>query len=261
MRCPLLDNDLILIEEAAREAGKIAKRYFKKDPKTWDKAKNAGPVTQADLDIDHMLRHHLLSARSNYGWLSEETEDTKNRLLTDVVFIVDPIDGTRSFINGALHWGHSLAVAKNGQVQVAAVFMPMLDMMFTAVLNGGAFLNKQPVSVSKRQKIEGADILSSKANLGDEFWPGGLPNIKRSFRSSIAYRLCLVANGMFDGMLTLRPTWEWDVAAGSLIASEAGGLATDQNGQELIFNSPIGQLNGIVSSNPYIHARLMKGLR
>jgi Archaeal fructose-1,6-bisphosphatase and related enzymes of inositol monophosphatase family len=103
--------------------------------------------------------------------------------------------------------------------------------------------------------------LSSKANLADEFWPGGLPKIKRSFRSSIAYRLCLVANGEFDGMLTLRPTWEWDVAAGSLIASEAGGLATDQNGRELVFNSPIGQLNGIVSSNSCIHAGLMNGLR
>ena len=131
-------NDLTLIENAAREAGEVAKSHFKHSPQIWDKENNAGPVTQADLDVDHMLRNELSVARPTYGWLSEETDDTKDRLSTDTVFIVDPIDGTRAFIEGAPHWAHSLAIVKKGRVQSAVVFMPVLDLMFTASLNGGA---------------------------------------------------------------------------------------------------------------------------
>ena len=254
-------NDLTLIENAAREAGEIAKSHFKNNPQIWDKANNAGPVTQADLAVDRMLRNQLLAARPTYGWFSEETDDNGDRQSKDIVFIVDPIDGTRAFIEGTPHWAHSLAIVKEGRVQSAAVFLPMLDLMFTASLKGGAFLNSRPISVANRKYTKGADILSSKANFNHEFWPGGFPNLKRSFRSSLAYRLCLVANGDFDGMLTLRPTWEWDVAAGCLIVNEAGGLATDQIGEEPIFNSVSGQLNGIVASNSNIHAGLMTGLR
>ena len=254
-------NDLTLIEGAARDAGEVAKSHFKHSPQIWDKENNAGPVTQADLDVDHMLRNELSAARPTYGWLSEETDDTKDRLSTDTVFIVDPIDGTRAFIEGTPHWAHSLAIVKKGRVQSAVVFLPILDLMFTASLNGGAFLNGCPISVGDRQNTNGADILSTKANFNNEFWPGGFPDLKRSFRSSLAYRLCLVANGDFDGMLTLRVTWEWDVAAGCLIVNEAGGLATNQSGEEIIFNSYAGQINGIVASNSKIHAGLMIGLR
>ena len=241
-------NDLTLIENAAREAGEIAKSHFKNNPQIWDKANNAGPVTQADLDVDFLLRDQLLAARPTYGWLSEETEDTTDRLSTDNVFIVDPIDGTRAFIEGAPHWAHSLAIVKKGRVQSAVVFLPILDLMFTASLKGGAFLNGRAISVGDRQYTNGADILSSKSNFNDEFWPGGFPGLKRSFRSSLAYRLCLVASGDFDGMLTLRPTWEWDVAAGTLILAEAGGYATTQKGQAIQFNNPHPQLDGLVAA-------------
>ena len=132
--------------------------------------------------------------------------------------------------------------------------------MFTATLGGGAYLNDLPITVSARRETSGANILSSKANFREEFWPGGFPDLKRGFRSSLAYRLCLVANGEFDGMLTLRPTWEWDVAAGCLIVSEAGGLATDRTGAGAVFNSAGGQLNGIVASNSDIHFGLIGGL-
>ena len=114
-------NDLILLNEAARAAGDIAKHYFKKNPKVWDKGGTAGPVTEADLEVDRMLSSDLRLARPGYGWLSEETEDTTDRLSKESVFIVDPIDGTRSFIAGTPHWAHSLAVAKSGFIQAAAV--------------------------------------------------------------------------------------------------------------------------------------------
>ena len=256
----MLVNDLVLLTKAARAAGDIATSYFQKSPKVWDKGGTAGPVTEADLEVDRMLSSDLCAARPSYGWLSEETEDSADRLSQEYVFIIDPIDGTRAFIEGAPHWAHSLAIAKSGRIQAAAVYMPMLDLMFTATLGGGAYLNDLPITVSARCETPGANILSSKANFREEFWPGGFPDLKRSFRSSLAYRLCLVASGEFDGMLTLRPTWEWDVAAGCLIVSEAGGLATDRTGVDAVFNSAGGQLNGIVASNSDIHFGLMGGL-
>ena len=253
-------NDLTLLSDAARAAGDIAKHYFQKSPKAWDKGGTAGPVTEADLEVDRMLSCDLCTTRPSYGWLSEETEDSADRLSNEHVFIVDPIDGTRAFIEGELHWAHSLAISRSGRIQTAVVYMPMLDLMFTATNDGGAYLNGVRIMVSARIETQGANILSSKANFQKEFWPGGFPDLKRSFRSSLAYRLCLVANGEFDGMLTLRPTWEWDVAAGCLIVSEAGGLATDQTGVKPVFNSKVGQLNGIVASNSDIHFGLIAGL-
>ena len=77
---------------------------------------------------------------------------------------------------------------------------------------------------------------------------GAFPDVKLAFRSSLAYRLCLVAQGQFDAMITLRPTWEWDVAAGTLILAEAGGNATTQKGQAIAFNNPHPQLDGLVAA-------------
>ncbi|MGB0798247.1 MAG: inositol monophosphatase family protein, partial [Planktomarina sp.] len=138
--------------------------------------------------------------------------------------------------------------------------LPVVDLLFTATKNGGAFLNGDPIQVTTRSQTPGACILASKANFQDKYWPGGFPDIRRSFRSSLAYRLCLVAQGSFDGMLTLRPTWEWDVAAGCLIVEESGGVATDQIGAQTTFNNPTPQLHGIVASNTNIHRDLMAGL-
>lgn len=254
------ENDLGLLSTTLRHAGTIALGFFKADPKTWDKGGGAGPVTEADLAVNDYLERTFTTARPDYAWLSEETEDTTDRLTKDHVFIVDPIDGTRAFIEGNSHWSHSVAIAQKGQVETAAVYLPVTDMMFTAQRGKGAFLNGQPINVSERNQINGATILSAKSNFDAKHWPSGFPDIERAFRSSLAYRLCLVAEGAFDGMLTLRPTWEWDVAAGSLIVQEAGGRVTNQRGDRPVFNNPTPQLNGMVAANTPVHQGLLTGL-
>ena len=88
-------------------------------------------------------------------------------------------------------------------------------------------------------------------------WPGGVPDLKRSFRPSLAYRLCLVAQGRFDAMLAFRPTWEWDIAAGALIAARAGAVATDGAGAALLFNAADPRTNGVLVAGPGLHAELM----
>lgn len=253
-------TDLDLLVDAARSAGDIAMRHFRSNPEIWEKDDNAGPVTEADLAVDRMLRDSLRAARPDYGWLSEETEDDGTRLYSDTLFIVDPIDGTRAFIEGSKDWGHSLAVVRNGQVTAAAVYMPVRDEMFAASRGGGATRNGLAIKVSTQLSIESADVLATRPNLAPEHWKDSTPpDFKRSFRSSLAYRLCLVANGRFDAMLTLRPSWEWDIAAGSLIIEEAGGWATDRSGNALRFNNPVPKVDGVVAGGA-LHPRLMDRL-
>lgn len=248
------ERDLALLTEAAREAGRIALRYWRREHKVWDKGGEHGPVTEADLAVNDMLKARLLAARPDYGWLSEETPDSTDRLAVDTLFIVDPIDGTRAFVAGEESFAHSLAVVQRGRVTAGVVYLPALDRIYTASEASPAMKDGQPIMASGRERLERANILTTKAILVPEKWPGGVPEIERSFRASLAYRMCLAAEGRFDGMLTLRDTWEWDIAAGSLIAERAGAVVTDRLGKALRFNTPGAMAQGVLALPPKLHA-------
>lgn len=254
------ESDLALLADAALAAGEIARRHFGRGPEVWQKPDGAGPVSAADLEIDAMLRAELLAARPGYGWLSEETPDTPARLDARRVFIVDPLDGTAAFLAGQRGFAHSLAVAEAGRVIAAAVAVPMLGRLYTAAAGAGAWLDGRPIAVSGRGALEGAGILAARPQLDPAHWPGGVPPVERHFRSSLAYRLCAVAAGRFDAMLTLRDTWEWDIAAGSLIVAEAGGRVTDRHGRTPLFNSPPARQAGVLAGSPAVHAGLLARL-
>ena len=250
-------TDLALLVDAARKSGDIAKGFFGQNPDIWHKPDDAGPVTAADLAVNDMLLATLPAARPDYGWLSEETDDSTARLDTKRQFVVDPIDGTRAFIEGSKDWAHSLAIVENGAVTAAAVYLPMRDLMFTASVGEGATCNGSPIATAMQPVLNDATVLSHKANFNGKYWKGGCaPTIKKAFRSSLAYRLCLVADGTFDAMITFRPTWEWDIAAGTLIVSEAGGTCTTQAGQVMRFNNPKPQIAGVVAGGA-VHAPLL----
>ncbi len=254
------ETDLALLIRAARDAGEIATRFTGATAKTWDKPHGAGPVTEADLAVNEMLQSDLLSARPGYGWLSEESDDTSARLACARTFIIDPIDGTRSFIEGARTWAHSLAIAEHGTVTAAVIYLPMLDKLYTAAAGQGAFLNGAPITTGSRDSLTNATILAAKSIFDDQHWHGPVPDISRAYRPSLAYRLSLVAEGRFDAMLTLRPTWEWDVAAGDLILREASARTSDRTGAALRFNNPTPQVNGIVAANPALHHCVVSAL-
>ena len=252
------DADLALLIDAARAAGEIAARHFQRDPDVWHKPDDAGPVTEADIAIDTMLRETLLAARPDYGWLSEETPDTPARLGTRRLFIVDPIDGTRAFIDGSRAFAHSLAVVDDGQVTAGVVFLPMMDKLYASAVGQGATLNGTPIAASVITSEANANVLTTKTNLCADHWPGGVPQITPQFRSSLAYRMSLVAEGRFDAMMTFRDTWEWDIAAGALIAAEAGAVISDGYGHPIRFNNPSAQVAGVVTGAPGLHAALMR---
>lgn len=254
------DADLTLLRDAALAAGDIARRHFGNGPDTWDKGDGQGPVTEADLEIDAMLRAELSAARPDYGWLSEETADGPERLTRDALFIIDPIDGTRAFIDGSRAFSHSLAIVRGGVPVAAAVHLPMLDRMYLARLGGGATLDGAPITPSGRVGLDGATVLGAKSNFADALWQNGCPPVERCFRSSLAYRLALVAEGRFDAMVTLRMAWEWDIAAGALLVSEAGGRIADRRGAALRFNNAHPQLDGVVAGTGAVADALLHRL-
>lgn len=260
MQAPDPAADLVLLAAAARAAGRIALRYWRQAPKSWDKEAGAGPVSEADLAVDAALAAQLRAARPGYGWLSEETPDTPERLACETVFILDPIDGTRAFLAGEEAFAVSLAVVVAGAVTAAVVHLPAKGLLYAARADGPATLDGQPIRASTRAGVAGADVLTTRASLQPEEWPGGLPDLKRSFRASLAWRLCLAAEGRHDAMLTLRDTWEWDSAAGSLIAERAGCVVTDRHGAALRFNRADPRSAGVIAAPPALHAGLRAGL-
>ncbi|MEM9477329.1 MAG: 3'(2'),5'-bisphosphate nucleotidase CysQ [Pseudomonadota bacterium] len=249
------ESDLELLIRTAQGGGDIALGFFRSHNKVWDKGHD-DPVSEADFAVDTYLRETLTAARPDYGWLSEETEDSEARLSCDSVFIVDPIDGTRAFVAGENTWAHSLAVARDGAVTAAVVFLPARDKLYTATLGGGAASNGAAIAASARRDLSGATLLASRPALDKRHWRAGIPPIERHFRPSLAYRLSLVGEGRFDAMLTLRDSWEWDIAAGALIASEAGAHVSARDGTTLVFNTPQRLTPGVVAAPRALHEAL-----
>jgi myo-inositol-1(or 4)-monophosphatase len=228
------DQDLVLIEAAAREAGRIALGFFQKDPQVWWKEGNS-PVSEADFAVDAYLKATLLGARPDYGWLSEETdpqlaaapaEDSPHRF-----FVVDPIDGTRSYIRGEDTWCVSIAVVEAGRPVAGVIDAPAKREVFSAVAGGTARLNGALLQVS----LAGSGGLLSvsmpdpmRRRLGAAALAG--LSFERN-APSLAYRLALVAAGRLDGTLIRPQANDWDIAAGDLILERAGGALVDLAGQ------------------------------
>lgn len=254
------ETDLQLLERAALEGGEIAMRYWRRDPQSWDKGSDQGPVSEADLAVNRHLEQVLRTARPDYAWLSEETPDDSSRLGAAHCFIIDPIDGTRAFLEGQEGFSLSLAIATGDRVTAGVVHLPARSQTYMADENTPATLNGARIGVQDHP-IDGATALAGKVVLAPSNWKGqALPPMKREFRSSIAWRLALIAEGRFNATLALRPSWEWDLAAGSLIARQAGAAVTDRRGHALQFNQPTARLDGIVAAGPQLAAEILARL-
>lgn len=251
--------DLNLLIDAARAAGALALDYRRKGFRTWEK-EGHGPVTDADLAVDALLKETLGAARPSYAWLSEETADDPARLEASHVFVVDPIDGTRAFVKGKPQFAVSAAVVAAGRPTAAVVFNPALDELYAARQGHGATLNGEPIRVSDRDRIEGARMVGPVDMYRSRLWPTPWPAIEIAGSTSIAYALCLVAGGSHDGSVSLTGKSDWDLAAADLIVHEAGGIASTHDGQRFIYNRPSTRHRNVISAGPAMHARLLDKL-
>lgn len=252
--------DTALLADSVRESGAIARRYFGGSYKTWAKGRG-DPVTEADIAIDRHLHAVLTGRRPAYGWLSEETEDDRTRLTKDRIFVVDPIDGTIGFIKGRPHFTIVAAVVDAGRPVAAAIYNPISDELFEATLGGGARLNGRPIRARDRDVIDGAHILGASGLAADPRWRAPLPaSVTVENRASLAYRLALVAAGMFDAMVSLSIKRDWDLAAGDLILNEAGARLTSDTGTVLLYNQTQTVQRGVVGAAPRLHGLLLNRL-
>ena len=222
-------TDLALISEAAREAGEIAMRHFRNDPDVWMKS-GSSPVSEADIAVDRFLRKALSAARPDYGWLSEETVDTPGRLSARRTFVVDPIDGTRAFIDGRDIWCVSIAVVEDGVPLAGVLECPAKGEFYEAVTGGPALLNGDAIAVAAN-KSSAPRVAGPKAMLraAPAFIQRG-PDIP--YIPSLAYRIAMVAKGALDATFVKPHSHDWDLAAADLILRCAGGRLIERDGTQ-----------------------------
>lgn len=226
-------DDLELITDAARRAGGIALGFFGASNKVWHKEGHS-PVSEADYAVDEFLRKTLTAARPGYGWLSEETDDNSDRLMAERVFIVDPIDGTRGFLDGRQEWCISVAIVERGRPVAGVLECPATEETFSAAAGMGAFLNGD-----RLLKLDGSHVAtvtaSKKLNdaIRDRF--GARLSIL-PFIPSLAYRIAMVAACKVDAAFARPGASDWDIAAADLILSETGGQMVDLAGRQQEYN-------------------------
>jgi len=226
--CVPYAEDLALISNAVRKAGQIAKQAFDdNDSKVWDK-ENDSPVTDADIAVNDYLAETLRSARPDYGWLSEETKDDHSRHACPRSFVVDPIDGTRAFIDRTPNFTVSVAIIEEGKSIAGALFNPLTGEMFEAFLGGGAKLNGETLSSPDSDKINGIRMVGYPR----KFRRLGWPDMTCRIANSMAYRMALVASDQADATVAFTPKSDWDLAAAQLIATEAGAIVTNLYGKD-----------------------------
>ncbi|MFC5584310.1 3'(2'),5'-bisphosphate nucleotidase CysQ [Nitratireductor kimnyeongensis] len=222
-----LQTDLDLIASAAREAGNIALRYFRRDPEVWWK-EGVSPVSEADYAVDSFLRRELLAARPEYGWLSEETTLAEQELDRDRIFVVDPIDGTRAFIDGRPIWCVSIGVVHRGVSVVGVLECPELSETYHALTGGGAFRNGEPLRV---KPVGEAVVIGGPKAMVSELPADILQRNKaHGYVPSLAYRIAMVASGVLDATFVKPNSHDWDLAAADVILREAGGAIRDAKG-------------------------------
>jgi myo-inositol-1(or 4)-monophosphatase len=230
-----VEEELALIVEAAREAGHIAMGYFRRDPEVWFK-NGQSPVSQGDLAVDTFLRRTLLEKRPAYGWLSEETADNQERLSAPRTFVVDPIDGTRAFLERRDVWCVSIAVVENGRPLAGVLDCPAREEVYVAMPGRGATLNGTRIFVSeggtKNPRVAGPKPLVTSL---PERWR---PRQPHPYIPSLAYRIAMLAKGDLDGTFVKANWHDWDLAAADLILTEAGGAVRDRFGRRPGYAGP-----------------------
>lgn len=223
-----------------------AVRHWEKEP--------GQPVSEADLLVDEELKRSLGHLAPDAAWLSEETADTAARTAHDRIWIVDPIDGTRDFVRGRTGWAVSVALAEKGRIVLAALSAPARDELWLAAVGQGATRNGTPIGASTRSTLAGARVPADSLPKADrDLVPVFKPN-------SIALRMAMVAADEADLVATVRWGAEWDIAAASLIATEAGALVTDALGAPLRFNRPRPMALGMLCCARAIHAAAVERL-
>ncbi|MGA8388025.1 MAG: 3'(2'),5'-bisphosphate nucleotidase CysQ [Pseudolabrys sp.] len=221
------------LEAVMREAGALARKTAQSAFRHWTKGEDRSPVTEADIAVNDLLHQQLTALCPGAGWLSEETAEIPSS--TTLMWIVDPIDGTRAFISGRADWSISVALVEDGRPLVAALYAPVSEEIFLAARGTGATLNGTPIKANEGDGLRGAKIAGPKRYL-DRFSSLAEGTLAQPKVHSLALRLARVAQGALDAAFSSRGSHDWDLAAADLLVHEAGGALTDSTGRPLKYS-------------------------
>lgn len=247
-------------QRAARLAGAtIAKYYGKKFDITHKRVDH--PLTQADLEANQIIKEMIRREFPQDGWLSEEDVDSVARLEKKRVWIVDPLDGTKDFINQNPEFAVSVALSENEEPVVGVVYNPITREVFSAVKGSGAFCGDNPIHVKKYEPGEKIQLLVSRSEFKRGEWQKFSHLFHLSPSGGCAYKMAKIAQGKADGTFTLRPKSEWDICAGTLIVQEAGGVVCDLGGALIKFNQESLMRDGLIYCNgDEVKAQILKNI-
>ncbi len=251
----MTDAELALaVGDIAREGGQLALAKFRTDVEKWEKSPN-NFVCEVDLAVNELLHERLTALLPDAGWLSEETVDNERRLAQQRLWVVDPIDGTRDYLRGREGWAVSVALVDRARPVIAVLDAPARGEHWTAVAGQGAWRDGRVLKASGATELAGARTPADALPRPDR-------DMVTVFKpNSIALRIAMVAADEADLLATIRWGNEWDIAAATLIACEAGAVVSDALGKPLRFNTPRGQAFGVLATAPAIHDAAVMRLR
>jgi myo-inositol-1(or 4)-monophosphatase len=216
------------------------------------------PVTQADRELDAALRKNLL--RDGEGWLSEESADDLSRLDRKRVWVVDPLDGTREFVQGIPEFCVSIAMVEDGNSVAAGICNPATNETFIGAVDCGLTYNGTPARASQKRELDGALVLASRSETKRGEWKQfETAPFKIQAMGSVAYKLARVAAGLADITFTLTPKNEWDVAGGAALIASGGGFVQTLSSR-LTCNRKNPLIDGLVAGGPLLKAELLQFL-
>jgi myo-inositol-1(or 4)-monophosphatase len=255
----ILTREAALLTDTVREAGALALSLFRTELKNWTKGASS-PVSEADIRVNDLLESRLRSATPDYGWLSEESVDDEARLERRLVWIVDPIDGTRGYLAGREDWCVSVALVENGSPLLAAVFAPASDEFFFAMRGQGALLNAVPVLATSGTELDFSRVAGPKP-LVERLSRQSGEIILHPRIGSLALRLCRVAQGSLDAAFAGGQSRDWDLAAANLIVQEANGNMTALSGDAILYNRREVTHGVLVAAGRDRHASIVEHFR
>lgn len=237
--------DVDRIEQALLKAADVLRAF----PMGATRAERKGLndiVTAADHAVNQLLLETLPQAGD--GWVSEETADDPSRLDKNRVWIVDPLDGTREFVDGIPEWCVSIGLVEGGQPVAGGILNPATGEFVLGSVETGITLNGRAAGLRTTDKLEEMSVLASRSEVKRGEWdPFKQAPFSVKPLGSVAYKLGLVASGGADATWTLTPKNEWDLAGGVALVRAAGGIVKTLDGDEPVFNRPKLLLDGLLA--------------